>query len=333
MKSKLTSKVLALAVATSMIFTSAAPAFADIDEINSNEVIELGYVLVAEGAYNSSCERFGHLYMDGTTKESTCTEEGIYGKWCVRCERAFEKPTEIVDHSWVEVYDVWPTYEKEGLKSLHCKWCDIVKKGSKEVVPKQIYQADAPKWANANLTGHDDVWLAWQRVEPADGYNIYYKKASDKNYKMLVKIRDGLGQCRASFHAKDLSDGVKYQFKIVPVITIHRGEKTVESINHKVVAITTLKKVNKPVVTKQSNAKVKVKWKNINGETGYQISKSLKKNGTNIVWSFKGANATYKLTKATKGKTYYYKVRAYTVNANGKKIFGPWSNVTSYKLK
>ena len=82
----------------------------------------------------------------------------------------------------------------------------------------------------------------------------------------------------------------------------------------------------------KSSSKVKVSWINISGETGYQISKSTKKSGTNIVSTYKTTSGTYKKVSATKGKNYYYKVRAYKV-VNGKKIYGPWSSVKLFKRK
>lgn len=46
--------------------------------------------------------------------------------------------------------------------------------------------------------------------------------------------------------------------------------------------------------------------------------------------AYKTTTGTSKLVRAIKGKGYYYKVRAYK-EVNGRKIYGPWSNVKYYK--
>ena len=96
--------------------------------------------------------------------------------------------------------------------------------------------------------------------------------------------------------------------------------------------MTTLKKVSTPVISKSSAKKVKVKWTNIAGESGYQISKSTSKKGTSIVATYSTTSGNNKVISAKKGKTYYYKVRAYK-KVGATKIYGPWSSVKKYKLK
>ena len=79
----------------------------------------------------------------------------------------------------------------------------------------------------------------------------------------------------------------------------------------------------------KSGTKVKVKWKDISGESGYQISRSTKKNGTYLVYKNIKSGTVSKLVNATKGKTYYYKVRAYKT-VDGEKVYGPWSDAKKF---
>ena len=70
----------------------------------------------------------------------------------------------------------------------------------------------------------------------------------------------------------------------------------------------------------------------MSGESGYQISKSATKGKTKIVSTYTTTTGKYKYISATKGKTYYYKVRAFKT-VNGKKVYGPWSAEKAYKLQ
>lgn len=183
----------------------------------------------------------------------------------------------------------------------------------------------APTTVRAKLRtvsgGYDDVIFSWNKSKEADGYVVYYKRTTAKKYTKLAVTT------KTSVTKKNLTDGAKYYFKVVPYIK--NGEDVCESSKYKAASITTLKKVSTPKVVR-SGSKVKVSWKNIGGETGYQISKSTKKSGTNVVLTYKTTVGKSKLVKATKGKKYYYKVRAYKT-IDGKRVYGPWSYVKAYR--
>lgn len=94
-------------------------------------------------------------------------------------------------------------------------------------------------------------------------------------------------------------------------------------------------KTTKPVVTVTAGAKkATLSWKKITAADGYQIMRSLKKSsGYKTVETItKGTTVKYTNTGLTKGKTYYYKVRAYK-KINGVKYYGSWSTVKSAKVK
>lgn len=75
--------------------------------------------------------------------------------------------------------------------------------------------------------------------------------------------------------------------------------------------------------------KVKVSWSKASGVSGYQVSSSASNSSTRII-STTSSKVSSKTFSATKGKTYYIKVRAYKT-VNGKKTYGSWSSVKKYK--
>lgn len=178
-----------------------------------------------------------------------------------------------------------------------------------------------PSSVSAKLYDYDDVKVSWKKVSGATGYVVYYKKSTASSWSS--KRTTG-----TSVKLANLADGVKYDIKVVTYKTkngcmCYNAGKTT--------SVYTLKKVTGVKVAK-SGSKVKVSWANISDETGYQISKSSKKSGTSVVATYKTTSGKSKIISATKGKTYYYKVRAYKV-VDGKKIYGPWSAPVKYVRK
>lgn len=92
-------------------------------------------------------------------------------------------------------------------------------------------------------------------------------------------------------------------------------------------------KVTKLTVTSKKK-KVTLKWKKNSKATGYEIYRATKKNGKykKIKTIKKAAAATFTDSKVKKGKTYYYKVRAYKT-VKGNKANGKFSAVRKVKIK
>ena len=232
---------------------------------------------------------------------------------------------EIVDPSnYVVIYGEGRTEPGEYTVTVQLQgdYADMERDGTFTIIEPPA----APKSVKVNLHtadgGYDDISVSWKASEGAAKYRVYYKAATGK-FKLMTTT------AKTSAVKKNLKDGTKYSVKVVPCF-VYEG-KTYEGTPSKTASVVTLKKVQ---LTKAEvkNGKVRLTWKNIAGETGYQISKAVKKKETDTLRTFRGAKTKQKLVRAKKGEVYYYKIRAYkTVGL--KKVFGPWSNVKQCKIE
>ncbi|MGN1166560.1 MAG: hypothetical protein ACI4S2_09085 [Lachnospiraceae bacterium] len=176
----------------------------------------------------------------------------------------------------------------------------------------------------------NQIFLSWDKKSGASGYRIEWKVSGASSYKLLANTKN-LNYIKGSLKANQ-----KYSFKVTPYYEID-GTKYygTSSSCYKTISITTATKGKKLVQVKKPTAsvsgkKVKVKWKSIKNVSGYQISKSTSKTGIEIVSTYKTTSGSYKLISASKGKTYYYRVRAYRI-VNKQKIYGEWSSPRKFK--
>ncbi|MEE1320171.1 MAG: hypothetical protein UHM85_01380, partial [Acutalibacteraceae bacterium] len=295
----------------------------------------------------------GHSYSSSYTvdKKATQSANGSKSKHCRNCD-AKKSVTVIYKISSVSLSDTHYTYNGETKKpavTVKNSKGAVLKNGTDYSVSyqsgrkkigrykvsvtfkgeysgnKALYFEIGPKnpsSVKAVLYGKDDVRVSWSKVEGATGYKVYYKRSSASEYTYLTKTTN------TSIKKSGLADGVKYNFKVV-------AYKKADGNNcenaGKTASVYTLRKV-KNVKAVKSNSKVKISWTNINGESGYQVSQSTSKSDTNIVATYKTTSGNSVKLKAKKGKTYYYKVRAYKT-VDGKRIYAPWSDAVKFKLK
>lgn len=195
------------------------------------------------------------------------------------------------------------------------------------IVPK------APAKVNAELFGdYDDVKISWSKSVGATGYAVYYKNVTrGSGYKLLGMTSNRFITTEGK--NVDLADGCKFTFKVVPYYYHKANSTRYPSTAYKTDSVITLEKLSAPTL-RTSGSKVKVTWENIDGETGYQISRSTTKNGTNVILTKQTSTGRYATVSAPRGTRYYYKVRAYTAftNSAGNRVFihGPWSAVKQY---
>lgn len=173
--------------------------------------------------------------------------------------------------------------------------------------------------------GYDDAYLTWNPSKGVTGYQVYARRPSKtKKWTFLGRTQ------KTSFLKKNLYDGWKYEFMVYPYVECKDVRyRTMEDCS--IVAMITLKKAYRPSAEKYSSVRVRISWKDIYGESGYQVRASRTGKTTYLRTTGKAMNI-----KVAKGKKYTYKVRAYKyVTKNGEKVrvYGPWSDSRTYTLK
>ena len=94
----------------------------------------------------------------------------------------------------------------------------------------------------------------------------------------------------------------------------------------------------KTSITGISNAtagKLVLTWKKSKGAKGYEIYRRTGTTGSYVRAAEikSGSTVKYTNTKLKKGRTYYYRIRSYRYDKNGKKVYSGWSAVKSKKVK
>lgn len=169
------------------------------------------------------------------------------------------------------------------------------------------------------------VTIAWKADQnAASGYRIYVK--SGRKYVKVGTTKAGTTRFTIKkVKGKSLKPGTTYTVRIASLKKISGKLKEVKRI--------TLKTATKPSAPsiyygkKKSSAKAVVKWGRVSGASGYEIQMSTRsKKGFKKIATVKASKASVTKTRLKKGKTYYFRVRAYK-NVTGGKVYGSWSRV------
>lgn len=173
----------------------------------------------------------------------------------------------------------------------------------------------------------NSVKLTWDKVYGASGYKIYKYDTKNKKYTLLSTISD-----KTTYTVKDLKAYTSYKFMVKAYGKSDLG--TVVATGGASINVRT--KLQTPTITSltsPSKGKALIKWANIGSETGYQVYYSTSKSGEyKKLTTTKANKVSFTKSGLTKGKTYYFKVRAYK-SVDGKTIYSKFSSIKSLKIK
>ena len=190
------------------------------------------------------------------------------------------------------------------------------KAASKTITIKVVPAATVSLKAVNQTTG---IKLTWKKVAGANGYLVY------RNGKKIATI--GKATTVTYTDKKANTNGAQYTYRIVAKAST--GNSTLSK------SLTTYRVIRPAVksVKNTSSKKAVVTWGKNTKATGYEIQYGLKKNfsGAKKVTVKKKATVKTTLSKLTKGKIYYIRIRTYkTVGKT--KYYSTWSTAKKVKI-
>ncbi len=193
---------------------------------------------------------------------------------------------------------------------------------SEQVSGKTMLQTPVLKAASAS---YSSVKLTWSKVSGAQGYKVYRYSSKTKKYELVKTITRG---DTVTYTNSGLATGTKYSYRMTSV----RGKS--ESSQSKTVSATPTLSTPTSFKVKAGKKSAAVSWKKVSGANGYVVYRSTKsKSGFKAVKTItKGSTVKYTNKSLKKGKTYYYKVRAYRT-VNKKKVYSSYTKVLKVKAK
>ena len=159
--------------------------------------------------------------------------------------------------------------------------------------------ADPTVSSASNITA--GVQVKWSKVTGATGY-IIYRKTGTGSWSRLATIKSG---SITSYTDKSAKSGTNYSY----TVRACNGSTMSDWHNSK-----TVKRLSNPAVTSASKTSngINVKWSKVAGAIGYVVYRKTAKGSWSRIADIKsGSTTSYTDTKASRGVTYTYTVRAY----------------------
>ena len=291
---------------------------------------------------DSTVAALGHAYDAGTvTTAPTCTQAGVMTYTCTACGKTTIESIPATGHSHNDgVVTKAPTCAAEGVMTYTCTTCGDT---FTEAIAKEPHtfadgyctacgasQMTTPTIVSCYSTLQNSVKITWTASEGADGYELWRSTTPD-NEGSWVRVKSVTGS--TVYTNQGLEIGTTYYYKVRAYAVNADGSKTYtdfSAVNYMPAAVV----FNN--VYGASTSVVRLRWNEVSGAHGYQIYRmnddgsysTIKTIGDrgNVLTNNQGGTTAYSSVALEAGKTYTYKMRAFILTEDGRRIFGAYSD-------
>ncbi|MBQ7346311.1 MAG: fibronectin type III domain-containing protein [Oscillospiraceae bacterium] len=191
---------------------------------------------------------------------------------------------------------------------------------------------EAPQILSCYSRQQTSVKVTWTTVDGADGYELWRSETPDDpdSWQRVKSILDGDTD---RYTNQGLTEGVTYYYMVRAFVVDGDGQRICSEFSdadHMPAAVV----FDGPY----SNAtfRIRLRWEEVGGCHGYQIwrqaedgswsvVKTLGDRG-NVLTNDQGSTTAYSNTGLEAGKDYTYRMRAFYITEDGRKVFGAWSD-------
>ncbi|MCI7510886.1 MAG: leucine-rich repeat protein, partial [Firmicutes bacterium] len=271
---------------------------------------EITYSCTACGAQlKKEIPAAGHKYTT-TVKTPTCTAQGYTTHTCSCGDWYRDNFTNALGHS----YGAWeqnkaPTCTAQGTEKRTCTRCNATQTRNVAALGHNYSNgkctrcgAADPKYVSAptlkitTVSGHPKIY--WNSVSGATKYWIY-RSTDGKNFKYYDSTT------KTSYTNNATTIGKLYYYKVKAVKVVDGTNKASGYSNTKSIRC---KPAAPSLSIARTNGKPQIYWNCIDSATKYWIYRST--DGVNFSYYDSTTKTSYTNKSTTKGKTYYYKVKA-----------------------
>lgn len=253
------------------------------------------------------------------------------------CLTIYDEKTNIIDEYSIsnDNKNVFITYLDEGIYYLRVTGGDYSSNWGSEnyttseytfYVEEYIY---VPTVAKINVFSESTAShiIKWSKLDSATGYEVYRYNVSAKKYEKIKTTSSN------KLKVKNLKSGSIYKYKVRGYV-LKNNTKYYGDFSAVVFAPTKPSQVALKSVKSTKTKTATVLWDKVSGASGYVVvyATDSKFKKAKTVTVKKGSTLKATIKKLSKGKKYYFKVRAYKT-VNGKKLYGAYSAVKNIKVK